>query len=163
MEYRKKLIDMIERFYIDIIEEFKEAELQIIADSNFKSMFRKKDYGGHIDMLKKCRKQALSVNVQVAGVPDDDKEAHDLVLQLERCLLSFIRLCDSYVQLMEALKRKAEKESLKYSEYKDIYNRVRDDRKTLNDELHELDILYTDYTYDETADPYEFLDKDTEK
>ena len=44
MDHRKQLIDMTEKFYIDVVEEFKEGELQIIADSKFKNMFRKKDY-----------------------------------------------------------------------------------------------------------------------
>ena len=30
MEYKKQLIGRIESFYVDVVEEFKEAELQII-------------------------------------------------------------------------------------------------------------------------------------
>jgi len=33
MEYKKQLIGRIESFYVDVVEEFKEAELQIMADS----------------------------------------------------------------------------------------------------------------------------------
>lgn len=42
MEYKKQLIGRIESFYVDVVEEFKEAELQIMADSKFRSIFKKK-------------------------------------------------------------------------------------------------------------------------
>ena len=63
MDYKKQLVEKIEKFYVEIIEEFKEAELQIIADSNFRSIFKKKDYGKNISMLKNCKKQVLKIDV----------------------------------------------------------------------------------------------------
>ena len=158
MDYKKQLVEKIEKFYVEIIEEFKEAELQIIADSNFRSIFKKKDYGKNISMLKNCKKQVLKIDVSNIGIPKSDKEASEVVLRLERCIVNFRRLCDSYVQLQEALKRKSDKETVKYSEYKEIFNKVQEDRKNMNDSLHELDIVYTDYTYDEDYNPYTFLD-----
>ena len=55
MEYKKQLIGRIESFYVDVVEEFKEAELQIMADSKFRSIFKKKDYDGNIAKLQKRR------------------------------------------------------------------------------------------------------------
>ena len=52
MEYKKQLIGRIESFYVDVVEEFKEAELQIMADSKFRSIFKKKDYDGNIAKLR---------------------------------------------------------------------------------------------------------------
>ena len=56
MEYKKQLIGRIESFYVDVVEEFKEAELQIMADSKFRSIFKKKDYDGNIAKLRSCKK-----------------------------------------------------------------------------------------------------------
>ena len=56
MEYKKQLIKKIESFYVDVVEEFKEAELQIMADSKFRSIFKKKDYDGNIAKLRSCKK-----------------------------------------------------------------------------------------------------------
>ena len=58
MEYKKQLIGRIESFYVDVVEEFKEAELQIMADSKFRSIFKKKDYDGNIAKLRSCKKDA---------------------------------------------------------------------------------------------------------
>ena len=55
------------------------------------------------------------------------------------------------------MKKKAAKQPLKYSEYNDIFKTMKEKREALNDELHELDIIYTDYSYDEDEDPYTFL------
>lgn len=158
MDYKKQLVGKIEKFYVEIIEEFKEGELQIMADSNFKSIFKKKDYDKNISMLKNCKKQALKIDVSDLDIPQSDKETLEVIRWLDKCIMNFRRLCDSYVQLQEALKRKSEKESLKYSEYKEIFNKVQEDRKSMNESLHELDIVYTDYTYDENYNPYTFLD-----
>ncbi len=158
MDYKKQLVGKIEKFYVEIIEEFKEGELQIMADSNFKSIFKKKDYDKNISMLKNCKKQALKIDVSDLDIPQSDKETLEVIRWLDKCIMNFRRLCDSYVQLQEALKRKSEKESLKYSEYKEIFNKVQEDRKNMNESLHELDIVYTDYTYDENYNPYTFLD-----
>ena len=43
MDYKKQIIDKVESFYLDVVEEFKEAELSIIKDSKFKMIFKKKN------------------------------------------------------------------------------------------------------------------------
>ena len=61
----------------------------------------------------------------------------------------FNSLCDSYIQLQVALKKKANKEELKFSEYKEIFQKVQTARNTLNSALHDLDIVYTDYAFED--------------
>ena len=39
----------------------------------------------------------------------------------------------------------------------EIFRTMKEKREALNEELHELDIIYTDYSYDENEDPYTFL------
>lgn len=158
MDHKKKLIEKVESFYIDIIEEFKETELQIIADSGFKSIFRKKDYDGNISRLKYCKKQALAMDTEGKSIPADDMESRLILKNLEKCLALFNTLCDSYIRLQTSLKKKAAKEPLKYSEYREIFNKVQESKDALNKALHQLDIVYTDYTYDED-EPYEFMER----
>lgn len=158
MNYKKNLIGKVETFYIDIIEEFKEAELQIIADSGFRSIFRKKNYDGNISRLKSCKKQALAINTEDIDTPENDNESRNVLKSFEKCLVLFNNLCDSYIRLQMSLKKKAAKEPVKYSEYKEIFRKVQEAKDALNGALHELDIVYTDYTYDENSDPYKFLD-----
>ncbi len=149
MDYKKQLIEMVETFYVDVVEEFKEGELQIIADSKFKSIFKKKDYDGNIGHLKRCKKQDLMLDTGEVDIPSDDEETKEVCRRFEKCLVIFNNLCDSYIQLQMALKKKANKEDLKFSEYKEIFQKVQTARNSLNSALHDLDIVYTDYAFDE--------------
>ena len=119
MSDQKKLIERIEYFYIDIIEEFKEAEQRIINDSQFRSIFRKKDYDGNIVLLKKCKKLALDIDVRDIKV--DDEETKEVVNSFKRTLTAFNALCNAYIQLQVFLKKKSLKEEAKYSDYKEIF------------------------------------------
>lgn len=152
MDHTKFLIEKIEAFYVDVIEEFKEAEMQIIADSKFSSIFKKKNYDGNIQHLKNCKKLALDIDVKDIPIPKEDKSALELVRAFERCLVMFNNLCDSHIRLQMALKKKANKEELKFAAYKELFQKVQTARNSINTALHELDILYTDFTYDEEDD-----------
>lgn len=156
MDYKKNLVSRIETFYIDVVEEFKEIELKIMADSKFRSMFKKKDYDGNIRKLRGCKKQVQAVSVSDIKVPEKDKTGIEVHRKFEACLRAFSYLCDCHIQLQLALKQKSEKSDLKFSEYKEGFNRMQEARNSMNKALHELDIVYTDYTYSE--DPYTFLD-----
>ena len=51
------------------------------------------------------------------------------------------------------LKKKADgTEELKFAAYKELFQRVQTARNSLNSALHEMDILYTDFAYDEDED-----------
>lgn len=157
MEYKQKIIKTVDRFYVDCIEEFKEAELKIANDSRFRKIFQKKDYGSNIALLKKCKKRAQSLKFPTGDIPKDDDVSKDLIHHTENCIRQFNRLCDSYVSLQLALQCKANGEKMTYKEYKSIYNRTQEDRVDMNKALKELDILYTDYIEEEDYDVYEFL------
>lgn len=150
----KTLIEKIEYFYIEVVEEFKEAEQRIINDSQFRSLFRKKDYEGNIALLKQCKKQSLSINVREIQIDKDDQDTADVVVRFNRALTMFKSLCDSYVQLQVFLKKKSLKEEAKLSTYKEIFSKVEQARTAVNTALHDLDIVYTDYqeSYGEAVD-----------
>lgn len=148
-DYRA-LIQRIEHFYIDVVEEFKEAEQQIINDSQFRSIFRKKDYDGNIVKLKACKK--LAQEIDVIDLQIDDSASKAVVENFSRALSAFIALCDAYVQLQVFLKKKALKEEAKLSTYKEIFAKVEQCKTVVNNALHDLDIVYTDYTEDYTLE-----------
>lgn len=156
MNYKKNLIEKIEMFYVDIIEEFKEAELRIMADSKFRSIFRKKDYDTHIATLRACKKQAQAIDTDTGSIPGEDMDSHTVARRFERCLVIFANLCDAYIKMQMLLKKKAAKEPVKFSQYNDMFRKVNDTRAALNNALHELDMVYTDYAYDDEQEPYEF-------
>ena len=142
-DYRT-LIQRIEHFYIDVVEEFKEAEQQIINDSQFRSIFRKKDYDGNIAKLKACKR--LAQEIDIVHIQIDEQASKEVAESFSRALSLFIALCDVYVQLQVFLKKKAMKEEAKLSTYKEIFAKVEQSEKDVNQALHDLDIVYTDYT-----------------
>ena len=153
MDYKKQIIDKVESFYVDVVEEFKEAEMQVIRDSKFKMIFKKKNYDGNIEHLKKCKKMALKIDVDDIHVPSGDSDARRVLKSFEKCLVHFNNLCDSHIRLQNGLKGKAEnKEDLKFSDYKELFQKVQTARNSLNSALHEMDLVYTDFAYDEEED-----------
>ena len=153
MDYKKQIIDKVESFYLDVVDEFKEAEMQIIKDSKFKMIFKKKNYDGNIEHLKKCKKMALNIDVDDIEIPADDRMARQVVKAFEKCLVHFNNLCDTHTRLQMGLKGKAEnKEQMKFSDYKELFQKVQTARNSLNSALHEMDLVYTDYAYDEDED-----------
>ena len=128
-----------------------------MADSKFRSIFKKKDYDGNIAKLRSCKKDAQKIRTTDLQIPKKDKTAAEVVRIFEASIRKFNALCDAYISLQDALKKKAQKQPLKYSEYNEIFRTMKEKREALNEELHELDIIYTDYSYDENEDPYTFL------
>ena len=152
MDYRTELLNMINKFNIESVEEFKEAEMLIVRDSKFKSIRKKKDYDGHVSMLRKVKSKALRIDPKSVRIPDSDPETLQLRKEFEKCLLTFSAVCDGYVQMQMALKEKSEGAKISYGQYKEISNKVKSARAKLNDNLNEMNILYanyTDYSYED--------------
>ena len=159
MDYKKQIIEKVESFYVDVVEEFKEAELKIINDSRFKMIFKKKNYDGNIEHLKKCKKLALAIDVDDIKIPVADSMARDVLKEFERCLVFFNSLCDSHIGLQTRLKMKAEKtEDLKFSDYKELFQKVQTSRNSLNGALRDMDIVYSDFAYDEEDDSIKYVE-----
>ena len=108
MDYRTELLNMVNKFSIESVEEFKEAEMRIVRDSGFRSIRKKKDYGGHIAMLRKVKSKALRLDPKSVQIPEDDIDATYMSKSFEKCLLAFSAVCDGYVQMQIALKESNE-------------------------------------------------------
>ncbi|MBQ0079185.1 MAG: hypothetical protein KBS66_04735 [Eubacterium sp.] len=156
-EVNKKLVDIVEKFYEDVVDDFKEAEGIIINESKFTSIFKKKNHDRNIKKLRSCKKKCIVLPVETIKLEAGDDVGQEVMKNLERTRFAFNALCDAHIQLQLSLQKKSDGEKVGYGEYKEIYNRVNKCRTDLNSQLHELDIIYTDYTYDEDEDPYEFL------
>lgn len=142
----KALIESIEYFYVDVVEEFREAEQKIIKDSQFRSLFRKKDYDGNITNLKQCKKAAQEIGFQEITIDSTDEESQEVLRNFKKAVSCFKDLCDAHVQLQMLLKRKNQKEKISFFDYKVMFDKMNQRREAVNHALHELDIVYTDYT-----------------
>lgn len=145
MNYRNDLIKLIDKFNVEAVEEFKEAEMKIINDSSFRKMFRKHDYDGNMRKLKSIKKRAQKLDPKTVKVPESDRETRELQKQFEKCMIVFSSVCDAYIQMQLALKEKSEGSGLQYKEYRLIHDRVKAARAALNEHMHDMDILYSDF------------------
>ena len=155
MDYRTELINMINKFNIESVEEFKEAELLIAHDSKFRSIRKKKDYDGHVRKLRQVKSKALRIDPKSVSIPESDAETIQLRKEFEKCLLTFSAVCDGYVQMQLILKEKSEGANISYGQFKEINNKVKAARAKLNDNLDEMNITYsnfTEYTYEDNSD-----------
>ena len=155
MDYRTELLNMINKFNIESVEEFKEAEMLIAHDSKFKSIRKKKDYDGHIYMLRKVKSKAMRFDPKSVKIPESDFETMQLRKEFEHCMVTFSAVCDGYIQMQMALKEKSEGAKITYGQYKEINNKVRSARAKLNDDLDAMNILYanyTEYTYEDNSE-----------
>lgn len=146
MDYRTQLLKMIDKFNVESVEEFKEAEARIVRDSKFTSITKKKDYDGHLRMIRDVKKKAQRIDPKTVEIPEDDLNTIELRKAFEKCLVIFSGVCDSYIQMQTALKEKAEGAPLKFSQYREINSKVRFARASLNENMHEMDILYSEFT-----------------
>ncbi len=157
MDYRTELLKMIDKFNVEAVEEFKEAENKIAIDSKFRQITKKKDYNGHIANLKSVKKRAQKIDPRTVKIPESDKVTTELRKAFEKCLVIFSGVCDSYVQLQSILKEKAEGAKINYADYKEFYNKVKFARGSFNDNVHEMDILYSElaaYLEDDKSEDY---------
>jgi len=145
MDYRQTLIKMIDTFNVKAVEEFKETELRIYAES--KSVFKKnKDYEGNIKKLRKIKTNAQKIDPKSVKVPDSDKQAKGLMDNFQRCLVIFSGVCDAYIQFETALLNKADgEEKVKFSDIKNFKDKMRMGRENLNKSLDELNIWYSEF------------------
>ena len=91
MEYKKQLIGRIESFYVDVVEEFKEAELQIMAEFKISQYLQEKDYDGNIAKLRSCKKDAQKIRTTDLQIPKKDKTAAEVFVFLRQAYASSMR------------------------------------------------------------------------
>jgi len=145
MSDKEKLIEKINEFYFDISEDYKEITLKIKDESSPLNIFRKKDYRGNTEALKKCKAQALGIDLRTVKTDSDDSEGAEMKEKFQKVLTSFNALCDAQIQLQIALMKKAEKSGGRFSECSEIMKKVNTSNTKLQKAINELDIQYADY------------------
>lgn len=145
MDYRSQLIKMIDKFNIQSVEELREAEMIILADSKFRTIIKKKNYDTHLETLKKVKVRAQKLNPGDIDIPESDKETLQLKRMFERCLIIFSGVCDAYIQMQNLLKSKSEGAKVGFLEYKQVHNKVRFAKQNFSSTMNDLDVMYSDF------------------
>jgi hypothetical protein len=145
MSDKKKLIDDIEIFFSEIIEDYKEITLAIRSEATPLAIFKKKNYQQHIDRLRACKKDVARVNPKDIKLDPSDDAGIILKETFEHALFMFLGLCDCQIQLQVAFQNTAEKKGGKYSECSVATKKLNEHNKETEKVFHQLDIQYADY------------------
>jgi hypothetical protein len=145
MSDKQKLIEYIEIFYSEIIEEYKEITLAIRSEATPMAIFKKKHYKEHIDRLRACKKDIARVNPKDVKLDLSDEAGIELKEVFEHSLFMFAGLCDCQIQVQVAFQNTAEKKGGKYSECSVATKKLNEQNKEAEKVFHKLDVLYANY------------------
>jgi len=145
MSDKKKLINYIEIFYSEIIEDYKEITLAIRSEATPMAIFKKKHYQQHIDRLRACKKDIARVNPKDLKLDASDEMGILLKETFEHALFMFAGLCDCQIQVQAAFQNTAEKKGGKFSECSILNKKLNEHNKETEKEFHKLDVMYADY------------------
>ena len=144
MSDKEKLLNNIKIFYSEIVEEYKEVTLLIRQDSTPMAIFKKKNYQGHIDRLRACKKQILRVNPKGMRFGAGEEEWKKLLETFEHALMMFGGLCDHQIQVQVSLQNTANKTGTKFSDCSDATKKLNQHNKETQAVFHQLDVQYAD-------------------
>lgn len=145
MSDKKKLIDYVEIFYSEIIEDYKEITLAIRSEATPLAIFKKKNYQKHIERLRACKKDIARVNPKDIKLDPTDEDGLLLKEAFEHALFMFAGLCDCQIQVQVAFQNTAEKKGGKYSECSVATKKLNEHNKETEKAFHQLDTRYADY------------------
>lgn len=145
MTEKQKLIQAVETFFSEIIEDYKEITLSIRSEATPLAIFKKKNYQKHIDDLKACKKAIAKVNPKEIKLDSSDEVGNQLKEAFEHALLLFLSLCDCQIQVQVAFQNTAEKKGGKFSEASVATKKLNEQNKETELAFHQLDVLYADY------------------
>jgi hypothetical protein len=146
MSDKKKLIEDIEIFYSEILEEYKEIILAVRSEATPLAIFKKKNYQQHIERLRACKKDIARVNPKDIKLDPSDEAGIELKEAFEHALFMFAGLCDCQIQVQVAFQNTAEKKGGKYSECSVATKKFNEHNNETEKDFHKLDVLYADYT-----------------
>jgi len=145
MSDKKKLIEDIEIFYSEIIEDYKDITLAIRSEATPLAIFKKKNYQQHIERLRSCKKDITRVNPKDIKLDPADEAGIQLKEVFEHALFMFAGLCDCQIQVQVSFQNTAEKKGGKYSECSVATKKLNEHNKETEKAFHKLDVLYADY------------------
>jgi len=145
MSDKKKLINNVEIFFSEIIEDYKDITLAIRSEATPMAIFRKKNYQQHIDRLRACKKAIARVNPKDIKLDPSDETGLQLKEAFEHALFMFAGLCDCQIQVQVAFQNTANKKGGKFSECSMANKKLNEQNRETELAFHEMDVLYANY------------------
>ena len=151
MAANKKMLKQIEHFYSAVMEDYGEVTRQIKYDNSAKNVFKRTDYAGTLDKLKKCKISALRIDPESIMKEDPDIKLQELGNAFIKLLASFNYLCDAQIELQAYFKEKAEGKKTPLKIGRKQLRGVNDATAKMHKAMRDFDTHYADYIETEPA------------
>lgn len=145
MTSREDILRDMEYFFADIYEKQKELDLKIYAQSLPKNLFKKKDYAANVEEYKVVKNLALRIDPSAYEPDGEDIDLLELIVSFEELLALYNLYCDRGIAVQELLRRKAEGDKYKNSEYSEAADKFRKIAKVLTTKLNDFNAEYSVY------------------
>ncbi|HKM29062.1 MAG TPA: hypothetical protein VJY37_05205 [Anaerovoracaceae bacterium] len=145
MGYKEQIIDSIEKYFRDVLPEYKETTVAAMKDGRKLSLFKKKDFEGHIAGFTRHKDDAMDIMQDAKGidVPEDEEKLVELKEKLMSSIVTFTFLCDNNIALYSLMDRNQKKDkTVDMREFKTVASRM---NKTLDNATNDLNRLETAY------------------
>lgn len=145
MTDREIILNSIEHFFVDIFEFQKELDMKIYAESSPRNIFKKKDYRANINEYKRLKDIALEIDTSEFAPDENDDELIELVCIFDETLALYNLYTDRGINVQEYLRRKADGEKYKASEYTEATSKQKSVAKVFTRSINELSAAYANY------------------
>lgn len=145
MGYKEQIIEGIEKYFRDILPEYKETTVASMKDGRKLSLFKKKDFEGHVANFRRHKEDAMEIMQAAKGVaiPEDEVKLTELREKLIASVITFTFLCDNNIALYDLMDRNQKKDkTVDMREFKTVAGRM---NKTLDNATNDLNLLEMAY------------------
>ena len=149
MSDRQQIAEMVEYFYNEIIEKYKDLERQIASESRILTIFKKVDYKERITRLKNLQKMLHKINPNQIKAGADDEVSLEVKDKLEVCLSAFRTMVDTQIAFNTILHQKSEGKKEDVITYKKAVYNVKKETDSMQHALRALDAVYANLEEDE--------------
>ena len=144
MSGNNKIRAGLEIFYGTIMENYKNSQRAVMAESKVSAIFKKANYDERIKDFGRVIK-ALNM-LRLTENEDSSLLEKSLLKSLDLAKFRLQDLCQSQIKLQETLKVKAQRiKKVSIKEYTEIMSQVRTDHDSMQKALHQLDLVYVDW------------------
>ncbi len=110
MEYKEALREQMEQYY-QITGRYRDATLLAMKDARRPGLFKKKDYGPHLERFKSLIEELRQLDYKSIVIPEEDEEGRAFAELMDRSVISFMLLCEENIRFYEMTEKKQYKGS----------------------------------------------------
>ncbi len=140
---RKELKKLIEKFYQDVLDPYKEFERTVMRESRLSTMFKRVDYAGRLKELDKIKKINNSIKPDKITISDEDKDGRSLSTTLAAAQKVLNEVIDRQADFNELLYKKSKGEKAGFLESKKAHKAIKEAILQSREPLKTLDVDFS--------------------